>query len=236
MQKYIIMERNGIHIIDLAKTQIGLQKATDKIREVLKSGKHIIFVGTKKSVSYCVKLEAERSKMNYVANRWLGGMLTNFTTIRQSIKKLEDYEKMETDGLFKELTKKEIITINKKRAKLNAVLGGIRDMKFLPGLVFVVDTKHEHIAVKEAKRLNIPVVGIVDTNCNPDPIDFPIPGNDDAIKSVTLITKTIADAIVDATAAAQHEQDTQIIPEVSKAGISEDNKEMETVTEQKEEK
>lgn len=236
MQKYIIMERNGIHIIDLAKTQIGLQKATDKIREVLKSGKRIIFVGTKKSVSYCVKLEAERSKMNYVANRWLGGMLTNFTTIRQSIKKLEDYEKMETDGLFKELTKKEIITINKKRAKLNAVLGGIRDMKFLPGLVFVVDTKHEHIAVKEAKRLNIPVVGIVDTNCNPDPIDFPIPGNDDAIKSVTLITKTIADAIVDATAAAQQEQDTQIIPEVSKAGISEDNKEMETVTEQKEEK
>ncbi len=199
MKKFILTERNGIHIIDLEKTGQCLEKALVAVQQIVSKKQHILFVGTKKSVKHCVEDEAKRCGMPYVTNRWLGGMLTNFTTVRQSIKTLEDIEKMEEEGLTKALKKKEVIAQNKKKQKLEDVLGGIRKMPHLPSLIFAVDTKTEHIAVKEAKRLRIPILAIVDTNSNPDEIDFPIPANDDAIKSVQLIAKTIGDQIIEIT-------------------------------------
>jgi small subunit ribosomal protein S2 len=196
MQPYILTERNGVHILDLAKTQKGLDKAVEAIKQIVNSGKKVLFVGTKKSVRHCIEDAAKKSGSHYVTNRWLGGMLTNFATVKQSIAKLENIEKMESEGLYKELKKKQVGDLQKEQKKLESVLGGIRSMKQNPGAVFIVDTNHEHIALKEARRLGVPTFAIVDSNSNPDNIDFPIPGNDDAIKSVSLLLSAITDTIV----------------------------------------
>jgi small subunit ribosomal protein S2 len=195
MKKFILTEKNGVYIIDLEKTLSGLDKAVSALRRIRATGRPVLFVGTKKTVKDCIKEEAERCGMHFVTERWLGGMLTNFSTVKRSIKRLEDIEKMEQDGLFNELNKKEVLMINRERKKLESIFGGIRNMKTLPGALFVVDTENEHIAVHEANRLKIPVIGIVDTNSDPDKISFPIPGNDDALKSVSLLTRVISDAI-----------------------------------------
>ncbi len=196
MRKFILTEKNGIYVIDLAKTQECLTKAIEAVKRIRHSGKSVLFVGTKKTIKDCMKEEAVRCGMYYVTERWLGGMLTNFSTVKKSIKRLEEIEKMEADGLFKEITKKEVLSLNKERAKLEGIFSGIRDMKSLPGALFVVDSEHEEIAVHEANRLRIPVFAIVDTNSDPDKITYPIPGNDDAIKSVGLLTRVFSDAIV----------------------------------------
>ena len=198
MKKYIFAERNGIHIIDLQKTIAAIKEAYDLIREQVKSGKSILFVGTKKQAQQAIEREAQRCGMFYVSNRWLGGMLTNFSTIKKSIHRLKKIEKMEIDGTFESLTKKEVSRLNKERQRLEKNLGGIKDMKELPGAIFIIDTRKEAIAVAEAKRMGIPIVSVVDTNCNPTDIDYPIPGNDDAIRAISLFTKVIADAVIDA--------------------------------------
>jgi len=198
MRKYIFAERNGIHIIDLQKTIGSIKEAYDMVREQVKAGKSILFVGTKKQAQQAIEREAQRCGMYYVNNRWLGGMLTNFQTIRKSIQRLKKIEKMEVDGTFDNLTKKEVSALNKERLRHEKNLGGIKEMKELPGAIFVIDTRKESIAVAEAKRMGIPIVSVVDTNCNPTDIDYPIPGNDDAIRAISLFTKVIADAVIDA--------------------------------------
>ncbi|MBN1984282.1 MAG: 30S ribosomal protein S2 [Chitinivibrionales bacterium] len=197
MKRFILCPRNGIYIIDLNKTLNSIEKFVERIqREVAKGGK-VLFVGTKKQIQDCIKEEAVRCNMPYVTERWLGGMLTNFQTIRQSLGKLEKIEAMETNGTIEKLPKKEVLKLMKKKEKLVSILSGIRNLKKIPSIVYIVDSIKEHIAVKEAKRLNIPIGAIVDTNSDPDNINYPIPANDDAIKSVQLITKTVADAIID---------------------------------------
>ena len=198
MKKFIFAERNGIHIIDLQKTIQAIKDAYDAVRKVISSGKTVLFVGTKKQAQQAVKKEAERCGMFYINNRWLGGMLTNFVTIKKSLLRLKKLEKMEVDGTFENLTKKEIAALGKERTKLQKNLGGIKEMKELPGILFIIDTRMEAIAVAEAQRMGIPIVAVVDTNCNPDGIDFPIPGNDDAIRAITLFTQIIANAVVEA--------------------------------------
>lgn len=197
MKPYIFMERNGIHIIDLKKTQEMLDAACNAVSNIIAQGRKPLFVATKQQAKEVVREEAVRSNAFYVTERWLGGMLTNFTTIRKSVKRLTNIEKMESDGTFEKVTKKERLFLDREREKLQKVLAGVVEMSRLPGLVFVVDVKKEAIAVKEAHRLNIPVVAIVDTNTDPDLVDFPIPANDDALKAVQLITKTIADAVLE---------------------------------------
>lgn len=197
MKKFIFTERNGIYIIDLQKTIQQLEEAYEVARDIAERGLPVLFVGTKKQAQEIIRGEAERLEMHYVTERWLGGTLTNFQTIRQSIKRLDDLDRMSQDGTYDLLTKKEVLQLEKKRARLQLALGGIRTMNRLPGLLFVVDTKKERIAVAEANRLEIPIVAIVDTNCDPDLIDYPIPGNDDAIRSITLITKLIAQAVLE---------------------------------------
>jgi small subunit ribosomal protein S2 len=197
MRPYIFMERNGIHIIDLKKTQEMLEAACNAVASIVAEGKRPLFVGTKQQAKDVMRQEAVRCHAHYVTERWLGGMLTNFTTIRKSVKRLTNIEKMETDGTFENITKKERLFLSRERDKLQAVLSGVVEMSRLPGIVFVVDIKKEAIAVKEAKRLGVPVVAIVDTNTDPEPIDFPIPANDDALKSVQLIAKAIADAVLE---------------------------------------
>jgi len=198
MKKYIFAERNGIHIIDLQKTIVSIKEAYDLIREQVKAGKSVLFVGTKKQAQQAIEREAQRCGMFYVSNRWLGGMLTNFSTIKKSIHRLKKIEKMEIDGTFESLTKKEVSRLNKERQRLEKNLGGIKDMKELPGAIFIIDTRKEAIAVAEAKRMGIPIVSVVDTNCDPTDIDYPIPGNDDAIRAISLVTKVVADAVIDA--------------------------------------
>ncbi len=198
MKRFILCPRNAIYIIDLNKTISCIDKFIDRVKKEVEKGGKVLFVGTKKQIKDCIQEEAVRCKMPYVTERWLGGMLTNFKTIRQSIGKLEKIESMETDGTMEALPKKEILKIMKKKQKLLSVLDGIRNMKKSPALVFIVDSIKEHIAVNEARRLRVPIGAIVDTNCDPDNIDYPIPANDDAIKSVQLITRTIADAIIEA--------------------------------------
>jgi len=198
MKKYIFAERNGIHIIDLQKTIQSIKDAYDAVRKTVAAGKTVLFVGTKKQAQQAVQKEAERCGMFFVNNRWLGGMLTNFITIKKSLLRLKKLEKMEVDGTFENLTKKEISGLGKERIKLQKNLGGIKEMKELPGILFIIDTRKEAIAVAEAKRQGIPIVAVVDTNCNPDGIDFPIPGNDDAIRAITLFTQIIANAVVEA--------------------------------------
>ena len=201
MKKYIFAERNGIHIIDLQKTIQAIKEAYDAVQKSVASGKSVLFVGTKKQAQTAIQKEAERCEQFYVNNRWLGGMLTNFSTIKKSIQRLKKIEKMEVDGTFESLTKKEIASLQKEKTKLEKNLGGIKEMKDLPGVVFVIDTRKEAIAVAEAQRLGIPIVAVVDTNCNPEGITYPIPGNDDAIRSISLFTQTIANAVVEAGAA-----------------------------------
>jgi len=198
MKRFIFAERNGIHIIDLQKTIQAIKDAYDAVRKVISSGKTVLFVGTKKQAQQAIQKEAERCGMYYINNRWLGGMLTNFVTIKKSLLRLKKLEKMEVDGTFENLTKKEIAGLAKERTKLQKNLGGIKEMKELPGIIFLIDTKMEAIAVAEAQRMNIPIVAVVDTNCNPDGIDYPIPGNDDAIRAITLFTQIIANAVVEA--------------------------------------
>jgi len=198
MKKYIFAERNGIHIIDLQKTIQSIKDAYEAVRRTVAAGKTVLFVGTKKQAQQAVQKEAERCGMFYVNNRWLGGMLTNFVTIKKSLLRLKKLEKMEVDGTFENLTKKEISGLGKERIKLQKNLGGIKEMKDLPGILFVIDTRKEAIAVAEAQRQGIPIVAVVDTNCNPEGIDYPIPGNDDAIRAITLFTQIIANAVIEA--------------------------------------
>ncbi|MFA6540848.1 MAG: 30S ribosomal protein S2 [Bacteroidota bacterium] len=200
MKPYIFMERNGIHIIDLKKSQRLLDEASDAISNLVASGKKILFVGTKKQAKEVIEAEAKRAGQFYICDRWLGGALTNFTTIRKSVKRLTNIEKMETDGTFDKITKKETLFLSREKEKLQKTLSGVVEMTRLPGALFVVDVKKENIAVKEANRLGIPVFAIVDTNCDPDGIDYLIPANDDALKSIQLIAKAVADAIVEGNA------------------------------------
>jgi len=203
MKQYIFMERNGIHIIDLQKTLKNLQRACNAVKEVAAAGDPVLFVGTKNQAKDSVKAEAIRSEMPYMVERWLGGTLTNFSTIKKSIRHLEGLEKMFLDGTIEKLTKKERLQIDREIGKMKNVFAGIQEMKKIPGAMFVVDIKKEEIAVKEARKLNIPIIAIVDTNCDPDLIDYPIPGNDDSTKSVTLISRVIADAILEGREAVQ---------------------------------
>ena len=198
MREYIFAERNGIHIIDLAQTVRRLDDALDFVRETVRRGESILFVGTKKQAQESIALEAERSGQHYVNTRWLGGMLTNFTTIKRRIQRLEALEARRDSGEFERLTKKEASKLNEEITRLNAALGGIRRMRRLPGALFVVDPHRESIAVAEARRLEIPIVAMTDTNCDPDLIDWVIPANDDAIRSVKLISTKVADAVLEA--------------------------------------
>ena len=197
MKKYIFQARNNIHIIDLQKTSKLIDEAYDYLREVSKNGGNILFVGTKKQAEQPIKEAALETNSFYVNHRWLGGMLTNFKTIKKSIITLKKYEAMKEDGTFELLTKKEVLSIEKEMAKLEANLGGIKEMKRTPDVMVVVDPGQEDIAVLEAKRLNIPIIALIDTNCDPDLIDYVIPGNDDAIRSISLILKTLSKAIID---------------------------------------
>lgn len=196
MSEYIFTERNGIYIIDLQKTVNLLNTAYDFVKEEAAKGKTILFIGTKKQAQETIKAEAQRCDMPYVNQRWLGGMLTNFKTIKRRVSRLNELEKMEEDGLFNVLPKKEVIQLRKEHEKLQRFLGGIRYMDRIPDIIYVTDPRKEAIAIAEAKKLGIPVVSIVDTNCDPDPVDYVIPGNDDAIRAVKLITAVIADAVL----------------------------------------
>jgi len=195
MKPYIFMERNGIHIIDLKKTQEKLDQACHIVANIVSTGKRILFVGTKKQAKDVIREAALESGQNYVVERWLGGMLTNFTTIRKSIKRLTNIEKMESDGTFDKITKKERLMISREKERLTKILSGIVDMSRIPGALFVVDIKKEHIAIAEAHNLGIPVIAIVDTNCDPTEVDYAIPGNDDSTKTVELMVKAIAEAV-----------------------------------------
>ena len=197
MAEYIYCERNGIYIIDLQKTVKKAEEAYNFVRSVAEAGDSILFVGTKKQAQESIEQEAKRCEMFYVNQRWLGGMLTNFKTIQTRIAKLRKIEKMEADGDFAYLPKKEVIKLKAEQEKLEKNLSGIKDMKKLPGAMFVVDPRKEHIAVMEARALGIPVVAIVDTNCDPDEVDYAIPGNDDAIRAVKLIASKMADAVLE---------------------------------------
>ncbi|HOE89490.1 MAG: 30S ribosomal protein S2 [Spirochaetes bacterium ADurb.Bin315] len=231
MARFIFSERNGIHIIDLQKTSACIIEAYDAVRGVVKQGKSVLFVGTKKQAQQAIETEAKRCGMPYVNHRWLGGMLTNFSTIKKSIATLKKIERMENDGTFNALTKKEISLLEKQKEKLEKNLGGIKDMKELPGAIFVIDTKKEAIAIAEATRLGIPVIAVVDTNCDPTYITYPIPGNDDAIRAISLFVEIIANAVIDA----DNEAGIQIIeslgdddepieePEVSKKDDDDDD-------------
>lgn len=197
MKPYIFTERNNIYIIDLQKTVKLVEVAYDFIREISSNGGNILFVGTKKQAQEAIKNEAERCGMFYINYRWLGGILTNFNTIRKRVKKLYELEEMENNKMFEVLPKKEVISLKREKEKLEIILTGIKDMKELPAAIFVVDPKKEKIAVAEANKLSIPIVAIVDTNCNPEEIDYVIPGNDDAIRAVKLISSVIADAVIE---------------------------------------
>ena len=197
MAEYIFQARNGIHIIDLQKTSKKLDEAYEFIREQAEDGKTVLFVGTKKQAQECMKEAAQKCGMYYVDQRWLGGMLTNFGTIQKRIQRLKDLEAMQEDGTFERLPKKEVILLKKEMEKLERNLGGIKEMDKLPGVIFLIDPKKERIAILEAKKLNIPIVGLVDTNCNPEELDYPIPGNDDAIRAVKLIADVMANAVIE---------------------------------------
>ena len=197
MAEYIFQASNGIHIIDLQKTSKKLDEAYEFVKEQSEEGKTILFVGTKKQAQECMKEAALKCGMYYVDQRWLGGMLTNFETIRTRVQRLKDLETMQEDGTFDVLPKKEVILLKKEMEKLEKNLGGIKEMDKLPGVIFLVDPKKERIAILEAKKLGIPVVGLVDTNCNPEELDYPIPGNDDAIRAVKLIADVMANAVIE---------------------------------------
>ena len=230
MAEYIFQARNGIHIIDLQKTSKKIDEAYAFLKEQVEEGKTVLFVGTKKQAQECVKEAAEKSGMYYVDQRWLGGMLTNFDTIRTRVQRLKELEKMQEDGTFEVLPKKEVILLKKEMEKLERNLGGIKDMEEIPGVIFLVDPKKEHIAVLEAKKLGIPVIGLVDTNCNPEEVDYAIPGNDDAIRAVKLITDVMANAIIEGKQGESFEAE-EVAEEVSEEPAS-----MEEVVAESEEK
>ena len=197
MAEYIFTERNGIYIIDLQKTVKKVEEAYNFVREITEQGGEILFVGTKKQAQESIKEEAERVGMYFVNARWLGGMLTNFSTIKKRIQRMDQLKKMAEDGTFDQLPKEEVVNLSIEAEKLERNLGGIKEMKKLPAAIFIVDPKKEHNAVAEARKLNIPIIAIVDTNCDPDEIDYVIPGNDDAIRAVKLITSTMANAVLE---------------------------------------
>jgi small subunit ribosomal protein S2 len=207
MASYIFTERNGIYIIDLQKTVKKIEESSNFIKDVVSQGKSVLFVGTKKQAQDSIREEAERCGMFYVNIRWLGGMLTNFATIRKRVERLRELDKMEETGHLELLPKKEVSKLKVEREKLYRFLGGIKDMNALPGAIFIVDTRKEQIAVREARKLGIPTVGIVDTNCDPDEIDYVIPGNDDAIRAVRLLTSKMADAVLEAKQGEQVEEE-----------------------------
>ena len=229
MAEYIFQARNGIHIIDLQKTSKKLDEAYAFVKEQVEEGKTVLFVGTKKQAQECMKEAAIKCGMYYVDQRWLGGMLTNFGTIQKRIQRLKDLETMEQDGTFDVLPKKEVIILKKEMEKLEKNLGGIKEMTELPGVIFLVDPKKERIAVLEAKKLGIPTVGIVDTNCNPEDLDYPIPGNDDAIRAVKLIADVMANAVIEGKQGESFET-------VEEQDVSEEAESMEQVVSESEEK
>lgn len=224
MAKFIFTERNGIYIVDLQKTANQIEEAYNVMRDIVADGGRVLFVGTKKQAQDSIQTEAKRSGQYYVSHRWLGGMLTNFKTIRKSVEKLQRYERMEEDGTFDLLPKKEVLEYQKEMDKLERNLGGIKEMEELPDVLFVVDPGEESIAVHEAKILGIPVIAIVDTNCDPDEVDVAIPGNDDAIRAVKLITSIMADAVIEAN------QGSEFDP--SEDDLEEENEEDNEVSEQ----
>lgn len=209
MKPFIFTERNGIYILDLQKTLEKIEIAYNFVRDIASQGGTLLFVGTKKQAQEGVKEEAERCEMPYVNNRWLGGMLTNFDTIRKRIGRLNKLEELNNDGTMGVLPKKEVLKLQKEYAKLERNLGGIRNLEKLPNAIYIIDPRKERIAVKEARRLEIPMIGIVDTNCDPDEVDFIIPGNDDAIRAVTLITKIMADAVIEGRASKAPEKEKE---------------------------
>ena len=228
MAEYIFQARNGIHIIDLQKTSKKLDEAYAFLKEQAEEGKTVLFVGTKKQAQECMKEAAIKCGMYYVDQRWLGGMLTNFETIRARVQRLKDLEAMQEDGTFDVLPKKEVILLKKEMEKLERNLGGIKDMEELPGVIFLVDPKKERIAVLEAKKLGIPVIGLVDTNCNPEEVDYAIPGNDDAIRAVKLIADVMANAVIEGRQGESFET-------VEEQDVSEEATDMEQVVEKTEE-
>ena len=231
MAEYIFQARNGIHIIDLQKTSKKLDEAYAFLKEQAEEGKTVLFVGTKKQAQECVKEAAEKCGMYYVDQRWLGGMLTNFDTIRARVQRLKDLEAMQKDGTFDVLPKKEVILLKKEMEKLERNLGGIKEMDKIPGVIFLVDPKKERIAVLEAKKLNIPVIGLVDTNCNPEEVDYAIPGNDDAIRAVKLIADVMANAVIEGRQGESFET-----TETEEQEVEEEVTDMEQVVEEAEEK
>ncbi|MFZ0454745.1 MAG: 30S ribosomal protein S2 [Ignavibacteriaceae bacterium] len=206
MKPYIFMEKNGIHIIDLKKTQEHLSDVYDNLSRLVAEGRKVLFVGTKKQAKNIIETEAKRCDSNWVSERWLGGMLTNFSTIRKSVKRLNNIEKQETDGTFDKITKKERLFLSREKDKLKKILEGVESMSRLPGAMFVVDIKKESIALKEAKRLDIPVFAVVDTNCDPDLVNYIIPANDDAVKTIELIVRHMADAVIEGNQKAQEQK------------------------------
>jgi len=213
MAPFIFMEKNDIHIIDLNQTQTRLDEAANAVKSIVKSGRKILFVATKKQAKEIIEAEAKRLNMLFVTERWLGGMLTNFTTVRKSIKKMGNIDKMEGNGTMATLSKKERLMIAREREKLGRVLGGIEDLSRLPAALFIVDIKKEHIAVKEAQKLNIPTIAMVDTNSDPTLVDFPIPANDDATKSIALISKIIMQAVEEGLQERKHDKDAEAAAE-----------------------
>ncbi len=215
MKDFIFMQRNGIHIIDLNKTHNYLQQALEAVTRVARSGKKVLFVGTKKQAQEIIKQEALRCEMPYVTHRWLGGMLTNFSTVRKSISRLEEIDTMSKDGTYQNITKKERLMLDREKEKLERVLAGISNMNRLPGAIFVVDTVKESIAMEEAIRLNIPIFALVDTNCDPDIPDFIIPCNDDAAKTIELVARNFSDAIIEGQAEREAIQEEQLVAEAT---------------------
>ncbi len=216
MARYIFCDRNGIYIINLEKSLLCLQEASKVITDLVSNGKDIMFVGTKKQAQVAIKETAGKLGMPYVVNRWLGGMLTNFETVKKSIDKMNQITEMQENGTYDRLTKKERLTLLKERDKINKYLEGIKDLNGLPGAIFVVDPNKEHIAVKEARKLNVPVIALIDTNCDPDVIDYPVPGNDDALRSVGLICRAVGDAIAEGLGLREKKASTKIKAEAPK--------------------
>jgi small subunit ribosomal protein S2 len=220
MREFIFMQRNGIHILDLNKTHKHLQEALDEIGKVVRSGKKVLFVGTKKQAQEIVKEEATRCGMPYVTHRWLGGMLTNFSTVRKSISRMEEIASMQTDGTYDNLVKKERLTLDREKEKLEKTLSGISNMNRLPGALFVVDIVKEDIAINEALKLNIPIFALVDSNCDPDVPDFIIPCNDDAAKAIQLIASNIADAVIEGVAERDAMEEEKLALEAAESGAA----------------
>ena len=225
MAPYIFMEKNGIHIIDLNKTLASLDQACDTLKGIVRSGRKIMFVATKKQAQESVATEAARLNMPFATERWLGGMLTNFSTVRKSLKKMTSIEKLMKDDQFKSLAKRERLMMVREKDKLKRVLGGVADLTRLPAALFVIDTKNEHIAVAEAKRLGIPVIGVCDTNCNPEDVDFVIPANDDAFKSINVIVKAVGLAIQEGLEERKQAKDEQKLQDMEKEKVAADKAE-----------